>query len=249
MRENVIFSQARRHRIDARPAQSAGKGGAVPANRSLSKPMRRRLLILAALASAAAMTPSAFAQASEALSAEARQKLAAVNAYLTGLSSVKARFNQMDPQGVMSSGVLWLKRPGRARFEYEPPSGLLVVADGKHVLVWDKRLKTFDGYPLGFTPLGLFLGKEVRLDKGVEITGLAQEERGFSVTARDSRRRSAGAITLMFSDQPLTLTGWVVTDAQGARTQVALGPLERVVDPDPELFLLQDPRKAKATKP
>lgn len=200
-------------------------------------PDRRSLLAL--LAACAFSTPAL----SEPLSPENAARLKAVNQYLTSLSQVKARFNQADPQGGLSSGVVWLKRPGMARFQYDPPSGLLVVCDGKRVSVWDKRLGSFDSYPLGYTPLGLLLAREVKLSKGVEITDLAETGRGFHLTARDSAHRAAGSITLLFNESPLALTGWMVTDAHGARTQVALGVLEPAPDVDPDLFVLHDPRR------
>jgi outer membrane lipoprotein-sorting protein len=198
----------------------------------------RRSLIAGALAGLCASPALA-----EALTPENEARLKEVNAYLTSLREVKARFNQADPRGALSSGTVWLKRPGMARFEYDAPSDLLVVCDGKRISVWDKRIKSFDSYPLGYTPLGLLLAKEVRLSKGVEITDVSETGRGFHLTARDAAHRAAGAITLLFNDNPLTLAGWVVTDSRRARTQVALGQLEPVSGLGPDLFVLKDPRR------
>jgi len=176
------------------------------------------------------------------LSPEQSGRLQAANAYLTDLKSVQGRFNQVDAQGNETSGTLWLKRPGKARFQYDPPADLLVVSDGANVMVNDRRLKTFDQYPLWTTPLGLLLAKQVRLDRGVEITAVTETAGGFTVTARDGRKEADGTITLRFTAQPITLAGWTVTDGQGQRTQVALGPLHGFADADPGLFVLRDPR-------
>ena len=168
-------------------------------------------------------------------------RLQAANAYLTDLKSVQGRFNQVDAQGVETSGTLWLKRPGKARFQSDAPADLLVVSDGANVMVNDRRLKTFDQYPLWATPLGLLLAKQVRLDKGVEITAVATTADGFTITARDGRRKTEGSISLRFSVQPMALTGWIVTDGQGQRTEIAIGTLRGITDPDPKLFVLRDP--------
>lgn len=163
-------------------------------------------------------------------------------AYLEGLSEAKARFVQTDGRGRATTGQLFMKRPGKARFAYDAPSGLLVVSDGGVVSVQDKRLKTFDQYPLGVTPLSLFLAKTIRLDKGVTITRVARLADGFSITARDGKKQTAGTITLSFTDAPLALAGWTVTDAQNRPTRVELIGLERASGLDRSLFVLKDPR-------
>jgi outer membrane lipoprotein-sorting protein len=163
-------------------------------------------------------------------------------AYLEGLSEAQGRFVQTDARGRSVTGQLYMKRPGKARFAYDPPSGLLVVSDGGVVSVQDKRLKTFDAYPLGTTPLSLFLAKTIRLDRGVQVTRVARTSDGFSITARDGKKETAGTITLTFTDNPLALAGWTVTDAQSRPTRVQLLGLQRASGLDKSLFVLKDPR-------
>ncbi len=198
---------------------------------------RRRLTLALA---AAPFAGSAFAQTPLAPADKALVDRAV--AYLEGLSEAKARFIQTDGRGRATTGQLFMKRPGKARFAYDAPSGLLVVSDGGVVSVQDKRLKTFDRYPLGVTPLSLFLAKTIRLDKGVTITRVARLADGFSITARDGKKQTAGTITLNFTDAPLTLAGWTVTDAQNRPTRVELVGLERASGLDRSLFVLKDPR-------
>ena len=133
-------------------------------------PTRRRLLALSA--AAAVLSPlAAFAAApAPALSADDQALVDKAVAYLQGLGEARGRFVQSDGQGAPTQGELFLKRPGKARFAYDPPSGLLVVSDGGRVIVQDKRLNTFNAYPLSETPLSLFLAKTIRLDKGVQVT-------------------------------------------------------------------------------
>lgn len=163
-------------------------------------------------------------------------------AYLEGLAEAKAQFVQTDGRGRSTTGQLFLKRPGKARFAYDPPSGLLVVSDGGVVSVQDARLKTFDAYPLTATPLSLFLAKTIRLDKGVAVTRVARMSDGFSITARDGKKETAGTITLTFTDNPLALAGWTVTDAQSRPTRIQLIGLQRASGLPRSLFVLKDPR-------
>ncbi len=159
--------------------------------------------------------------------------------YLEGLSAASGRFTQTDAASRVTTGSWFLQRPGKIRFSYDAPYSLQVVSDGKTVLVWDPRLKTKDTYPLSMTPLSLFVAKQIRLDRGVQVDRVVRTEEGFQLTARDVRREAEGAITLSFAEGPLRLTDWTVTDAQGRRTRVVLTTFEtRPVDS--RLFSLKD---------
>ncbi|HEY8004841.1 MAG TPA: outer membrane lipoprotein carrier protein LolA [Phenylobacterium sp.] len=185
---------------------------------------------------------TAAAQAPPGLSAEDKALVDKAVAYLQDLTEAKGRFVQTDSRGATTQGELFLKRPGKARFAYDPPSGLLVVSDGGAVAVADSRLKTFDSYPLMATPLSLFLAKTIRLDRGVQVTRVARAADGFTIAARDGKKETAGQIALTFTDNPMTLAGWAVTDAQGRTTQVRISGLERASGLPASLFVLKDPR-------
>ena len=201
--------------------------------------MRRRDFLAAALVAIAA-APSAGLAAPLAPDDQALVQRAA--AYLDGLTQAKGRFVQTDPHGQTSEGELYLNRPGKARFEYERPPSLLVVADGYTVMVYDRRLKTFTRYPLGSTPLALFLQKHVRLDK-VDVTSVERSAGGFSITAKGGGRGMRGQITLSFSDQPVALRQWSIVDAQGGRTTVRFDGLAPAHGLDPALFQLRNPAR------
>lgn len=202
----------------------------------------RRSFSLALLATTLSRPARAQAPANAQLSPADKALVDRAVAYLEGLTEAQGRFLQTDARGRATSGAFFMKRPGKARFAYDAPSGLLVVSDGGVVSVQDKRLKTFDQYPLSATPLSLFLARSIRLDRGVAIARVARMADGFSITARDGRKQTAGSITLSFRDAPLTLAGWAVTDAQGRPTRVQLVGLERASGLDRNLFILKDPR-------
>jgi outer membrane lipoprotein-sorting protein len=210
----------------------------------------RRRLIARTVAIATAVTVlaplSALAQPAPAISAADQGLVDKAVAYLQGLGEAHGRFTQTDARGAVTSGELFLKRPGKARFAYDPPSGLLVVSDGGRVIVQDKRLNTFTAYPLGATPLSLFLAKTIRLDKGVEVTRVARAADGFTITARDGKKQAAGQIALTFTSAPLALVGWAVTDARSHTTQIRISGLAPASGLDPALFVLKDTRPKAA---
>jgi outer membrane lipoprotein-sorting protein len=209
----------------------------------------RRLVLAAGLILAGALSGGAQAAPAAAppppLPAQDKALVDRAATYLGGLNEMKGRFVQTDGRGAVSQGLLYLKRPGRARFAYDPPSSQLVVSDGFNVSVVDPRLKTFDRYPLGATPLSLFLARDVRLDRGVEVTRVDHFSDGFALTARDVRHRNAGTVTLTFADSPMRLREWSLTDAQGQVTRVKITTLEPASGLDPALFVLRDPRPTR----
>ena len=205
---------------------------------------RRDLLLSLALMAAAAPAFAAGDALPPPLSDEDRALVDKAAAYLDGLGQVRGRFTQTDPRGTTSQGVLYLNRPGKARFEYEGPAQRLVVSDGHTVVVYDGRLKTFNRYPLGATPLALFLQRHVRLDQKVVVDRVDRSAEGFTIVAHDGRHESRGRINLTFSDSPVELKAWSILDAQGGRTEVRLSNLEPTSGLDPALFQLQNPNRA-----
>lgn len=203
--------------------------------------MTTRRFLIAAL-SAAIATPAFAAPAAAPLSPEDKALVDKAAAYLDGLASAKGRFTQTDARGAVSQGELYIQRPGKARFAYDPPAALLVVSNGNSVRVYNRKLKTFNSYPLAATPLSLFLARHIRLDKGVRITRVVRQPGQFTVTARDGSGKAGGYIQLTFADNPVSLREWVVMDAQGATTRVRVQGLQPAGGLDPKLFILNDPR-------
>ena len=209
---------------------------------------KTRLLVILGLA--AVISSQAMAQlpakrpaiANQSLSTQDRTLVDQASAYLEALGQAKGRFVQTDPRGSQLRGDLYLKRPGKMRFEYDPPQGLLVVSDGYNVSVADNRLKTFEKYPLGATPLALLLARHVSLDKGVVIDQVSRSADSFTITARDGRKQAEGRIRLVLSTAPLALKSWTVTDAQGQSTRIDLTELKVASGLSASLFQLKDPR-------
>lgn len=212
--------------------------------------MTRRTLALIAAAALAAATPAlpslaqGRAQTSASLSAADRALVDRAGEYLNGLKSARGRFTQTDPNGRVTAGSFSLKRPGKVRFQYDKPSGLLIVADGKNASIYDSRLKTFDQSPLSRSPLSLFLSNDISVTKG-SISGVTRSNGGFAFSARDRGGRADGYVTLSFADNPMRLTGWTVVDGQRRSTRVRLNSLTPAALPD-SLFVLNNPTRTSA---
>jgi outer membrane lipoprotein-sorting protein len=220
---------------------------------NLPKTVSRRLFTAGAFATAATLALPRLALAQSGTVALSSADLALVDKatkYLQGIDEVEGRFEQTNPRGATETGDIFLKRPGKARFQYDPPSGLTVVSDGKTVSVWDSRLRTFDRTPLGATPLSILLARQIRLDQDVEVFRVGRFDDGFYLSARSThgQQRTEGYITLIFGDNPMQLRGWTLVDGQGQATKIKLTRLSKT-PVRPELFVLNDPRPPEERDP
>lgn len=200
--------------------------------------LSRRLLLatLVPLALAMAMHPP-LAQAQATATASADQaEIARIQAYLNGLRTLKAHFVQVAPNGTISQGTAWLDRPGRMRFQYAPPSPLLLVAGHGLVVFHDSALDQTSNIPLGLTPLGILLADHISLGGDVRVTALNRLPGEIELTLVRTAHPTEGSLTLVFTDNPLTLRQWTVTDAQGQRTTVTLTNIELGGTFDQKLF-------------
>lgn len=187
--------------------------------------------------------PAEVAEASAAVQTEGGAARAA--AWFDGVETLSARFTQTAPDGAVSEGALSLQRPGRARFDYDDPSPLLLVADGSTVAIADFELETIDRAPISGTPLRFLLTGADQLAEAVVEAGRSGDR--LYVTVIDPAGEVDGRLTLVFEDpQPdaeadtMTLAGWFAVDAMGGLTEVSLSQMERGVSFDPRLFILDD---------
>lgn len=184
--------------------------------------MDRRTLIAAGLST---LVPALANAQVQSLPRREQEQVKRATAYLQQLTTAKGRFVQTNARGTATQGTLYLNRPGKARFEYDAPAQMLVVADGKSVWVSDRRLKTKpDRYPLGATPLGIFLSRRISLDDSVVVSRVQQTTGGFAITVRAASGAS-GSLTLDFADAPLVLRGWTVIDAKRNETRIQISEL------------------------
>jgi outer membrane lipoprotein-sorting protein len=196
--------------------------------------MFRRTLLLSA-----AFVPfglSARAAPGLVLSAADQADIARVETYLNGLRSLKAHFMQVTGDGGISEGTAWLQRPGRMRFQYNPPAPFTLIAAHGVLIFNDSSLQQTSNIPLSRTPLGILLADRVVLSGGVTVTGIQRLPGQLQVTLVRTDSPGDGSLTLIFADQPLTLRQWTVVDAQRRETHVTLSNAQTGGSFDPQLF-------------
>ncbi len=183
--------------------------------------MTRIYTFLAATVTACAI---AFPASAEKLS------LNAISQYLNGIKTATGEFTQINDDGTISTGQIYIKRPGRVRFEYNPPDNTLVVADGDTVGVIDPKSNTGpEGYPLDRTPLKIILARNVNLARESMVIGHSSDGTSTTIKAQDPANPEYGNIELVFTANPVELRQWVINDDAGSTTTVILGDLKKGV--------------------
>ena len=146
-----------------------------------------------------------------------------INAYFNSITNLQGGFEQIDATNKRSTGRFYVQRPGKIRFDYAPPSGLRIVADGSSLAIEDAELRTVEKYPIQSTPFRLLLSEAVDLGRDARIVGVESQEGTLAISLEDKSGDAAGSIRLLFDSGPeLQLKQWMITDAQGLTTQVTV---------------------------
>lgn len=216
--------------------------------------MNRFLLKTAALgAMGLALLTPAFAQQPQATQPAAlpafthietaQADLDQISAALNSTASFAGRFAQYASDGSFAQGQIYLKRPGKIRFEYDEPAPLLLISDGVTLTQIDRELETKDKVPLKSTPLAFFLAENVDLANDVEVAALQKTVDGIRVAAKDGSGEIDGMITMVFDPANLALKEWIVSDGFGASTRIILSDLRYNERLNPKLFIDREERR------
>ncbi len=202
-----------------------------------------RALFLAALVAASglgASVPVAVAAEPVALSPDQSAAVRRAVRYLNEISTLTARFIQISSNGAYAEGDVIIQRPGKMRFEYDPPHPVLIIANGLSLLFYDREIKQASFLPLWETPLWFLIRKEVTLSEDIVVSAVEQSPGALRITITDKDLSETGSVTLVFSDRPLALKKWEITDAQGILTQVSLINPRYGIEVDPLAFDYRD---------
>lgn len=173
-----------------------------------------------------------------ALSGAAEQlKLAEISSYLNSITTLKSDFRQFNADGSVSTGTLYIRRPGRMRFEYDPPEQALVIAAASAVVIIDKKSnQPPETYPLRRMPLSLILASDIDLTRASMVRNARFDGTATIVTAFVPDEPDAGYIEMAFTDAPTRLRDWIIHDAGGGQTKVVLGAFETGINLPSTLF-------------
>jgi len=166
-----------------------------------------------------------------------KKTIQAISKHFAGVPSMTGEFVQFGPNGEQTGGKFYLQRPGKIRFDYSKPSPILVKADGKTVGIHNRKLKTWDFFPLSKTPLRLLLADRINVDDK-SIKSVKRENDLTTVVLSDKSVFGSSKITLMFDPSSFELRQWTITDDQGKDTSVMIFNVKQNVKLSKKLFRL-----------
>jgi outer membrane lipoprotein-sorting protein len=180
------------------------------------------------------------AQASKMRSVEITPEIKAsvdrINAYFNSFQTLRGELVQTSPRGRSAKGVFFIAKPGKLRFEVEPPTPYIMASDGKWLTLTNKKMDKGDQFPLSKTPMRLLVASKLDILKEADIVGYEQNEGITSIALSDKKGSLAGQIVLVFDETQDVLQKWVIIDGKGQRTTVDLANLEKDVKINPKLF-------------
>lgn len=159
----------------------------------------------------------------------------ALSAHYANAPTMTGEFLQFGPKGQQKGGKFYLSRPGKIRFTYEEPSAIEVISNGKSVAVLNKKLKTFQSYPLKATPLKLLLDNKININNN-SIQSVKVEEDVTTIIMGDKHLFGNSVITLLFDPETFDLRQWTIKDAQGKETSVLIFDVQKNVKLSDKLF-------------
>ncbi len=155
--------------------------------------------------------------------AHAQTGVPEIEQYVNSIRTLQARFVQSNPNGSVVQGTLYLRRPGRMRFEYDAPSQLKIVADGSQVTLWDPANRDFGQWPIGWTAASFLVRDSLKLSGDLTVESLQRGSDGLlQLTVVQTRKPQEGKIIVRLAENPLALRGWTIVDNRGNRVNVAL---------------------------
>lgn len=177
------------------------------------------------------------------ITGEERAAISGIERYLNSLTTVEARFRQASSNGQVAEGALYIARPGQLRIEYDPPVPVLIVADGRWLIYYDKQLEQVSHLPLRSTPASILTRPDISLTGGdLILTDFTRDGGTLRVTVVQADDPYSGRVTLVFDQEPMALRQWTVIDAQGIVTDVSLLTARFDQPLDRKLFQFRDPR-------
>jgi outer membrane lipoprotein-sorting protein len=159
-----------------------------------------------------------------------------ISNYLNGLQTAQTRFTQRNADGSVSTGDVYMHRPGRARFEYDDEELLIIVGGGQLAIYDGRRSRRPEQYPLSQTPLDLILGRNVDLASSDMVVNHRVTGSNTRVLVRDPDRPEIGTMELVFSNSPIALRQWVINDPNGGTVTTSLNDLQQGMSLRSRLF-------------
>jgi outer membrane lipoprotein-sorting protein len=171
-----------------------------------------------------------------AITPDIKASIVKINAYFNSFQTLRGELVQTSPRGRAAKGVFFIAKPGKLRFEVEPPTPYIMASDGKWLTLTNKKMNKGDQFPLSKTPMRLLVSSQLDLLKEADVVSFAQDGGVTTIALSDKKGSIPGQIVLVFDEAQDVLQQWIIIDGKGQRTTVELANIEKDVKINPKLF-------------
>ncbi len=163
--------------------------------------------------------------------------------YLENFFSLSSKFVQINNDGDILSGKLFVSRPGKFRIEYNQIP-LILISDSKRLALINKELKSISFHSFDQIPVNVLLFKKLSM-KEIKIFNLVESENTLSIDVINSKFEDKGFIKIIFETSPFSMKKWTIFKTDKTKTEVFFDNLSLDRKLSPKLFDIEseDPRK------
>lgn len=173
-----------------------------------------------------------------------KDDLLKIENYLNSIKTAVAPFTQTSSEDGQSEGTFYLSRPGKLRWEYNPPTPILIIAKGSLLSYYDSELNQVSHISLDENLSGFLTRENISFNsKDIAILNFVKENGKVEITIAQANKEDEGQLTLKFSENDTTLLGMSVTDAIGKSTDIAFNTIVYDKTLDKKLFVLPRVKK------
>lgn len=164
-----------------------------------------------------------------------------VTDYINNITTIKARFTQINHDGTSDEGTLYISRPGKMRVEYDKPNPYLLLANGYYFIFVDYKLEQFKHFDLDETPAYLLLQENFAFDNKIKVSAIWQEFGLLHIEMQDANNSNKETIELIFqndsyNESSIILKQWIIRDNLGKPTVLTINNARYAITLDDNLF-------------
>lgn len=168
--------------------------------------------------------------------ADQQKMVQKIESYLAGLKTFEADLVQQNPDQSIAKGKFYLDRPQKFRVQYSEPKEKIVVSDGSFFIEYDPKEDIPNFISIESTPASLFLQEKLKLSGDVSVQSIIEKDGLILASVYKTKEPDVGVLTLVFSQNPMSLIGWVIEDAQQNTTSISLSNIKENKPINKKLF-------------
>lgn len=162
--------------------------------------------------------------------------------YLSNVKSFSSDFTQINANGDINLGVIYMEKPGKLRIEYKDPNPNLIISDNRKLAHINKKVPYINIYKISELPIKMLISEDFLIED-YEILDYQSLDSIIEIELREMKNKGNESLRLIFEEKPLILKKWIIKDQSGLKTEIFLKNLSLNIDINQKIFQIIDPSK------